>query len=44
VEYLLFPDEGHGWRKIPNRIKSTVEMVRFFDKHLNARPESAMKP
>jgi dipeptidyl aminopeptidase/acylaminoacyl peptidase len=37
VEYVLFPDEGHGWRKIPNRIRSTVEMVRFFDKHLNAR-------
>jgi dipeptidyl aminopeptidase/acylaminoacyl peptidase len=42
-EYILFPDEGHGWRKIPNRIKSTVEMVRFFDKHLNARQESAAK-
>jgi dipeptidyl aminopeptidase/acylaminoacyl peptidase len=43
VEYILFPDEGHGWRKIPNRIKSTVELVRFFDKHLNARQESAAK-
>jgi dipeptidyl aminopeptidase/acylaminoacyl peptidase len=37
VEYVLFPDEGHGWRKVPNRIRSTVEMVRFFDRHLNAR-------
>ena len=37
VEYILFPDEGHGWRKVPNRITSTVEMVRFFDKHLNMR-------
>jgi dipeptidyl aminopeptidase/acylaminoacyl peptidase len=35
VEYILFPDEGHGWRKIANRIRSTVEMVKFFDKHLN---------
>jgi dipeptidyl aminopeptidase/acylaminoacyl peptidase len=34
VEYILFPDEGHGWRKIPNRIRSTVEMVRFFSEHL----------
>jgi dipeptidyl aminopeptidase/acylaminoacyl peptidase len=34
VEYVLFPDEGHGWRKIPNRIRSTVEMVRFFREHL----------
>lgn len=43
VEYILFADEGHGWRKIPNRIRSTVEMVRFFDRHLNARHESAAK-
>lgn len=34
VEYVLFPDEGHGFRKIPNRIRSTVEMVRFFEEHL----------
>lgn len=40
VEYILFPDEGHGFRKIPNRIKSTVEMVRFFNDHL-AGPQSA---
>lgn len=36
VEYILFPDEGHGFRKIPNRIRSTVEMVRFFRDHLLA--------
>ena len=36
VEYVLFPDEGHGWRKTANRIRATVAMVRFFDKHLNA--------
>jgi dipeptidyl aminopeptidase/acylaminoacyl peptidase len=35
VEYVLFPDEGHGWRKIPNRIRSTVEIVGWFDKYLN---------
>ena len=43
VEYILFPDEGHGWRKIPNRIRSTVEMVRFFDKHLNRPQESVAR-
>jgi dipeptidyl aminopeptidase/acylaminoacyl peptidase len=37
VEYILFPDEGHGWRKIPNRIRSTVEMVRFFKEHLGSQ-------
>jgi dipeptidyl aminopeptidase/acylaminoacyl peptidase len=34
VEYVLFPDEGHGWRKTPNRIRSTVSIVRFFEKYL----------
>lgn len=36
VQYVLFPDEGHGWRKLPNRVRSTTEIVRFFDQRLNA--------
>ncbi|MCA1594432.1 MAG: S9 family peptidase, partial [Acidobacteria bacterium] len=36
VEYVLFPDEGHGWRKTPNRIRSTVAIVKFFEKYLKA--------
>lgn len=36
VEYILFPDEGHGFRKTRNRIRSMVEMVQFFRKHLAA--------
>ena len=34
VEYILFPDEGHGWRKIPNRIRSTLAIVEWFEKYL----------
>jgi dipeptidyl aminopeptidase/acylaminoacyl peptidase len=34
VEYILFPDEGHGFRKTKNRITSTVALVRWFEKHL----------
>jgi dipeptidyl aminopeptidase/acylaminoacyl peptidase len=34
VEYVLFPDEGHGFRKTPNRIRANIEMVRWFEKHL----------
>jgi dipeptidyl aminopeptidase/acylaminoacyl peptidase len=34
VEFLLFPDEGHGWRKIPNRVKSTLTLSEFFRRHL----------
>jgi dipeptidyl aminopeptidase/acylaminoacyl peptidase len=34
VEYVLFPDEGHGFRKTSNRIRANAEMVRWFEKHL----------
>jgi len=34
VEYVLFPDEGHGWRKTPNRIRSTLAIVNFFKARL----------
>ncbi len=27
VEYVLFPGEGHGFRKAPNRLTSTVATV-----------------
>jgi len=40
VEYVLFPDEGHGWSKVPNRIRSTVSIVQFFAKHLGAQAEA----
>lgn len=34
VKYVLFPDEGHGWRKTANRVTSDVEIVRWFKEHL----------
>jgi dipeptidyl aminopeptidase/acylaminoacyl peptidase len=34
VEYVLFPDEGHGWRKTPNKVRSTVSIVGWFERHL----------
>lgn len=34
VRYTLFPDEGHGWRKTVNRVRSTTEIVDFFVQHL----------
>lgn len=34
VEYVLFADEGHGWRKLPNRVRSTTSIVRFFEQRL----------
>jgi dipeptidyl aminopeptidase/acylaminoacyl peptidase len=41
VEYVLFPDEGHGFRKAPNRIRSAVSIVRWFEKYLKAEPRQA---
>ena len=34
VRYTLFPDEGHGWRKTANRVRSTSEVTAFFVEHL----------
>jgi dipeptidyl aminopeptidase/acylaminoacyl peptidase len=34
VEYILFPDEGHGFRNTDNRIRSTTAIVAWFDRYL----------
>ncbi|MDB5078559.1 MAG: hypothetical protein JWP00_483 [Chloroflexi bacterium] len=39
VEYILFPDEGHGFRKIPNRIRATAAIVNWFEKYLKTHSE-----
>jgi dipeptidyl aminopeptidase/acylaminoacyl peptidase len=43
VEYVLFPDEGHGWRKVPNRIRSTVEITRWFVKYIGEPKQAAAR-
>ena len=34
VEYVIFPDEGHGFRKKENRIIASDAYVAFLDRHL----------
>ncbi len=34
VEYVLFPDEGHGFRKKENQIKGYGQVVTFLDQYL----------
>jgi dipeptidyl aminopeptidase/acylaminoacyl peptidase len=34
VEYLLFPDEGHGIVKLPNRVKAYTAVGEFLGRHL----------
>ena len=38
VEYVLFPDEGHGFEKSANRIAASEAYVRFLDRYLRGRP------
>ena len=41
VEYILFPDEGHGFRKKENEIKGYGEVLKFLDKYLKSSGEIA---
>jgi acetyl esterase/lipase len=34
VEYVLLPEEGHGFRKAPNRVRSAVATIDWFRRHL----------
>ena len=36
VEYLLFPDEGHGFLKKDNRITASEAYLDFLDRYLRA--------
>jgi dipeptidyl aminopeptidase/acylaminoacyl peptidase len=38
-EYMLFPDEGHGFAKPENRIKFYTAAERFLAKYLGGRYE-----
>jgi dipeptidyl aminopeptidase/acylaminoacyl peptidase len=31
---VLFPDEGHGFRKTANRVRANVAIVRWFETYL----------
>lgn len=37
VEYVLFPDEGHGFRNKANRITASEAYVKFLDTHLKKK-------
>lgn len=34
VEYVIFPDEGHGFVKKENNIRASEEILKFLDKYL----------
>ena len=41
VEYLLFPDEGHGFARPENRLRFYEAAERFLEEHLAAAPAPA---
>jgi prolyl oligopeptidase len=40
VEYVLFPDEGHGFRNKENRIRASEAYLAFLEEHLRAAPSN----
>jgi len=44
VEYLVAPDEGHGYRAPNNRKALAVAMERFLAKHLGGRVQTDVRP
>ncbi|HEY6547582.1 MAG TPA: S9 family peptidase [Vicinamibacteria bacterium] len=41
VEYIVFPDEGHGFTKRPNQIKGYGAIREFLDRYLKKTPAAA---
>lgn len=40
VEYVIFPDEGHGFTKRENRIKASEAYLSFLDQYLKGTPKT----
>ena len=43
VEYVVFPDEGHGFVKKENEIKGYGQILQFLDKYLKGEPPAIKK-
>ena len=44
VEYIVAPDEGHGFARPVNNMAMFAAAEKFFAKHLNGRHQEDMKP
>lgn len=44
VEYVVFPDEGHGFVKKENEIRGYTAVIAFLDKHLKGETVTAQAP
>ncbi len=43
VEYMVFPDEGHGFLKKENQIKGYGQVLQFLDQHLKGEKAAPKK-
>ncbi len=43
TEYIVFPDEGHGFVKKENEIKGYGQILQFLDKYLKGEKKAEMK-
>ena len=41
VEYVVLPDEGHGFSKKPNQITAWRAVLDFLDRYLRTQPAKA---
>ena len=41
VEYVVFPDEGHGFRKKENEIKGYTAVITFLDRYLKGEGDGS---
>ena len=44
VEYIVAPDEGHGFQRPVNQMAMIAAAERFFAKHLGVRYQESMTP
>lgn len=44
VQYIVAPDEGHGFRGETNQLAVTAAIERFFARHLNGRYQESISP
>jgi dipeptidyl aminopeptidase/acylaminoacyl peptidase len=40
VDYVIFPDEGHGFVKKENNITASESVLKFLDKYLKKVPDT----
>ena len=43
VEYIVFPDEGHGFQKKENQLRANRAILAFLDQHLKGRPPATVQ-